>query len=304
MHEFQRLNSVEDASINWVTPAPNGLFFESRLVERENGHYIVYVSSQSGCSQKCKFCHLTQTGQVTNISNAVVEDMREQVLSALLGLKEYIDAGRLVNRLSIAFMARGEPLDRMHFIENFVEFKELVIPRLLENFGLSSVPVKYKISTIFPRNRSKDFLKLTQELYKHVDTTLYWSIYTLDHSFRNRWLPNASDPYLLLPMLGEYYRDTGKLVTHSAWIEGENDGEEQVSELAGFLGDNFPGIRFNHVAYNPYYRQGGAVGKESSHEIIERNNNILKDHGISVKSIKRVGRDVKASCGMFVEKSK
>lgn len=299
MHEFQRLNSVEDNSVNWVIPAPNGLFFEARLVERGEGHYILYVSSQSGCAQKCKFCHLTQTGQFVGIVDADENDFEKQVTLVLGGLLEDKHESRL-KRLSVSFMARGEPLDRPNFIEDFLNLKQNIVPNLLKQVRLELIPVKYKISTIFPVTRAKYFDSILKSLVEHDDTLLYWSLYSLDYDFRRRWLPNASDPYLLAPMLSSFFAETGRLRIHSAWIEGQNDREEHTIKLAKFLGDDFPFIRFNHVAYNPYYRQAVGMGKESTPEIIARNNKILEEHDIEVKSIVRVGMDVKASCGMFV----
>ena len=307
MHEFQRLNSEEDNSVNWVIPSSDGLFFETRLVEREDGHYIIYVSSQSGCVQKCKFCHLTQTGQFVNITNACSLNLKHQLKTVVAeGLSKYQEQGK-IKRLSIAYMARGEPLDRQNFLYDFLETKEEIIPELLNKAGLGDLPLKYKVSTIFPISRAKNFENILQVLGSEDDNNvfLYWSLYSLQNSFRKKWLPNASDPYLLRGMLKDFYEKTnGRLVIHSAWIAGENDTETQVIDLAEFLQENFPRIRFNHVTYNPYYKQSGEVGCESPQDIIKRNHDILIDHGINVKSIKRVGYDVKASCGMFVDKVK
>lgn len=304
MHDFHRLNSTEDASINWVLPAPSGLFFETRLVERENGHFIIYVSSQSGCVQKCRFCHLTQTGQTREIMNASPADLGEQLEYSLRGLAEARAAGKRVNRISISFMARGEPLDRPHFVDDFEAFSGRVAPYILSHLGFSGTPVTYKISTIFPVELASSFEGVLATLGDMPNTKLYWSLYSLESPFRRKWLPNASDPHLLAHILRPFYKSTGRLIIHSAWIDGENDSEAQATALADFLGKNFGGVRFNHVAYNPYYRGQGSVGKESPPEIIERNNNILKKHGMLVKSIKRVGHDVKASCGMFFSSSK
>lgn len=304
MHEFQRLNSEEDNSVNWVLPAPHGLFFETRLVEREGGHFILYVSSQSGCNQKCKFCHLTQSGQTREIINASDIELGHQLGYVLEGLNEARIYGKKVYRISISFMARGEPLDRALFSNTFESFASSVAPYWLGKWGFSGIPVTYKISTIFPSTQSKSLESVLDAIEARPNAMLYWSLYSLDQFFRHRWLPNASDPHLLVHLLRPFYQATGRLRIHTAWIKDENDSEEQVTALAEFLGKNFGGIRFNHVAYNPYYRNQGGVGTESSPEIIERNHTILKKHGIMVKSIKRVGRDIKASCGMFVDKVK
>ena len=61
-------------------------------------------------------------------------------------------------------------------------------------------------------------------------------------------------------------------------------------------------VEIRIVRYNPYSEE---YGRESGEAIISKNLEIIKTYlpFSQIKIITRVGRDVKASCGMFVETS-
>ena len=73
--------SEQDASVNWDRPADVGRI-EARYVRRSSDYVVVYLSSQTGCAQGCRMCHLTATGQ-TRLRDATIEEMLEQARTVL-----------------------------------------------------------------------------------------------------------------------------------------------------------------------------------------------------------------------------
>ena len=78
---FTAHKSGQDESVNWDRPADVGRI-EARYVRRCPDYFVVYLSSQTGCAQGCRMCHLTATGQ-TGLRDATVGEMIEQARTVL-----------------------------------------------------------------------------------------------------------------------------------------------------------------------------------------------------------------------------
>lgn len=72
-NQTQIFKSQEDASVNFITRGNYFGYQEARYVRRRPDYMIVYVSSQSGCNQACKFCHLTASQQTKKIDLTINE---------------------------------------------------------------------------------------------------------------------------------------------------------------------------------------------------------------------------------------
>src|SRR5881398_2169086 len=78
---FTAYKSGLDASVNWDRPADVGRL-EARYVRRCPDYFVVYLSSQTGCAQGCRMCHLTATGQ-TRLRDATFGEIIEQTRTVL-----------------------------------------------------------------------------------------------------------------------------------------------------------------------------------------------------------------------------
>lgn len=287
------LISKEDESANVVMGK-----FEARFVQRTPDYFIIYVSSHQGCNQACRFCHLTQTKQ-TDMTPATIGDYTEQVDRILKYWDEHhgYKVGAL-KKVHINFMARGEPLLNPVVLHNYDILTHVLRERVQRMVG--KLEVVFNISTIFPEGV---VLRDTNFDINNVrnNTRIYYSLYSADPQFRKRWLPKAKDPIAALEELRDY-----RYKVHFALIEGENDSLEQAHAVTEAIRQTHrmshyehtrPG--FNLVRYNPYSE---LQGKEPSTTTIEQYLDLLvKSQSFrDVKVVPRVGRDVYASCGTFV----
>lgn len=286
------LTSNEDASVNFVFD--NGQ--EARFVQRSPEYFIAYLSSQGGCNKACRFCHLTQTKQTLMVDTTLAE-FNQQAMSVLTHYKKGInlDSSHEAETVHFNFMARGEAL------ANYVvcSIPQVLFDQLSQMAGYCDLKSVFNISTIMPR-------ELTASLsgrFKHVKErhSFYYSLYSVREAFRSRWLPNAMVPWQALEELKAWQLETGNpLVFHWPFIKGENDSLEDVEKILELITPFKFQAKFNCVRYNPY---SPAQGEESDQEIIERNFALItKEMSLpGSRIVPRVGKDVKASCGMFVE---
>lgn len=281
--------SEEDASVNWTRPTPDGGMLECRYVRRVPEYFIAYVSAHSGCRHACRFCHLTQTGQTT-FRETPISELEEQ-LSMVFDHYDRLNAP--ARRANINFMARGEPLSSRALLDGFGELAGIA-RRMAEIRGIDH---RLNLSTIFPQDCAELDLAAT---FGEAPVRIYWSLYSLDPAFRRRWLPRAQDPEIVMARLLEWQsRAAGEVVLHWAMIEGENDSDESLQEIANFVRKNGLRAKLNLVRYNPHSAKTGRESQEARYEAALRIlGPVMTEPGSKVVS--RVGFDVKASCGMFM----
>jgi 23S rRNA (adenine2503-C2)-methyltransferase len=278
-------HSAIDASVNWVQPVDLGTI-EARYVRRRDDRFIVYLSSQTGCRQACRMCHLTATGQTA---------IRDVTLDELIAQAELVlahDRGAAPARtVHFNFMARGEPLLNPVLVHRSGE----VFDRLSALAAGHALHPRFLISTIMPKGFDRP---LEDTLDPRAE--LYYSLYSTDERFRRRWLPKAQPVAAALDALAAWQRRTGKAIKiHFAFIRDHNDGEADVHAICDALVARELVAHVNIVRYNP---PSPEHGEEPSDAVIERNAEIFRRRlpGARVQVVPRVGFDVHASCGMFV----
>ena len=282
------LVSQEDRSVNFVTNQ-DGSIVESRYVRRSDDYFICYLSSHDGCRMGCRFCHLTATKQASfrPVSLAEYVNQAESVFAHYDAVK---GAQGSAKRVHFNFMARGEALANPNLVGDYRAIREA-----LETLALRRdlVP-RFNVSTIMPKSYGGDL----SEFDGH--TRIYYSLYGLDSEFRRKWLPNAMPPERALDLLAAWQHATNNMVVlHWAFIAGVNDDEKTISSILDEIDARGIRAKFNLVRYNPYSSE---YGSEPAEETLQRNFDLitarLRAEGSRI--VPRVGFDVKASCGMFV----
>lgn len=281
-----RLDSLQDRSVNFILPTRHQ--FEARYVQRDEDSKIFYVSSQSGCSQGCRFCWLTATKQTAGV-NATKDDYLRQ-LEPLIAHAKQVGTDHLPTHVN--FMARGEPFVNPHFLRS---------PKKILESMESAIGgrVVFKISTILPETVMNCEVPFADLEWGPQLVDLYVSYYSSRFTFHHKWMPNACRPTdVVHAALAWTELCLGDVYLHRALIKGENDSLEETHEWCRMV--KHPGVRpkVNLIAYNP---PPGDSHEAADPERIEAIAAITREYfPTQVQVVQRVGYDVKASCGMFV----
>jgi 23S rRNA (adenine2503-C2)-methyltransferase len=297
MQACTTLASSVDDSVNHVVEAGDGGYFEARYVHRVPERWICYLSSHSGCSKACRFCHLTATRQ-TMMKSASLDDYLAQAGRVFSTYDAHYPEeihGPRPSKVHFNFMARGEPLENQALLENPGE----VFEGLGEMASQRGLVHAHKVSTIIPATFSADLVHVLGDPASEV----YYSLYSMDEGFRKRWLPKAMPANDALDLLADYQERTGREINlHWAFIEGENDRECDVDGVLEEVAARGLRAKFNLVRYNPFSARQGREPDEARLQMLF--NRIAPALGSSgSRIVPRVGFDIKASCGMFVEAS-
>jgi adenine C2-methylase RlmN of 23S rRNA A2503 and tRNA A37 len=280
--------SSQDVSVNWDRPVDVGRI-EARYVRRCQDYVVVYLSSQTGCNQGCRMCHLTATGQ-TRLRDVTHEEFLEQADTVLDHYRRAAPPARAVH---FNFMARGEPLANPSLLAHADE----LLGDLAQRAVALELRPRYLVSTIFPRELGD---RLVEDIFVCYQPEIYYSLYSVSEPFRRRWLPKALPAGEALDRLASWQRSTYKICKiHYAFIAGENDAEADVHAICDALESRRLMVHVNIVRYNP--PDSRRHGVEPPEEVIQRNARIYQSRlpYARVRVIPRVGYDVHASCGMF-----
>lgn len=285
------LHSKEDASVNFIESGNFPGFTEARYVRRSSDYFIVYLSAQTGCVQACRFCHLTITGQ-TKLIDVPVDGIIKQAKDVLSLYDSRKETAKIVH---FSFMARGEPLSSSVFHNSGAD----LMLRLTKEATDRELLPRIMVSTIMPQEMHG---KSLAKMFPVVQPNIYYSIYSLDPVFRKKWMPKALPVEESLEILKEYQDISHKIIRlHWAFIKDENDSPESVMAIIDAVNKIGLRVDVNIVRYNPFSEK---YGEESSYDNILGLEQLLIN-GLplaKIKIVNRVGVDVKASCGMFVEK--
>jgi 23S rRNA (adenine2503-C2)-methyltransferase len=275
-----------DASVNFIRDANVGRI-EARYVRRTDDYVVVYLSSQTGCRQACRMCHLTATGQ------AKLRDVtRDEIVEQADRVFEHYRTQPRARSVHYNFMARGEPMLNRAILDD----SGALFDTLWQRADALDLRPRFLVSTILPAETGDRPL---DDIFRRYHPEIYYSLYSMAPEFRKRWLPKAQPAEVALDRLAAWQRATYKIVKiHYAFIAGENDSERDVHAVCDALEARGLYVHINIVRYNP---PGPTHGEEPSENVLERNMAIFSARlaKARVRVIPRVGFDVKASCGMF-----
>lgn len=295
---FTTHTSTVDNSVNFTTTrrcadmdSYPGMI-ETRFVQREPDYFIVYLSSQTGCSHGCRMCHLTQTAQTAH-RDVTVDAITTQAATVFDHYLRRVEAGsEPAQRVHFNFMARGEPFASTAILEN----GDRIVDLLSNMARRHNLRPHIKFSTIFPNT----FADMSfDDVFAHTSPDLYYSLYTIDPERRRRWLPRAAPPETALAALARWQHRTSLIPwLHFALIDGINDTVDDIADVCAAVRNAGLYARVNLVRYNP---PGERFGTEPDEPTVERCATQLAESTniVSVRVVPRVGYDVAASCGMF-----
>lgn len=306
MNLKETLYSNDDASVNFIFD--NSL--EARYVRREDDYFIIYVSSHRGCDRACRFCWLTQSGQ-TDATSATITEMIEQIKVVRNYYSAQVAAGLQARAkvVHINFMARGELLLNEHikgsgWMSLMKSIRQTLADAGLYDYKINISTIMPDVPEIYPAVGSLTALRYWLGSKDHV--SIYYSLYSLDEQFRKRWLPKAMEPSKALETLRAWQAvnpSYHKVVFHWALIEGCNDSTKDATDIAKTIEATGINAKFNLVRYNPY---SSAQGTEPSEQVLSEYfgivSSVMRTKGSRI--IPRVGFDVAASCGCFIEVTK
>jgi 23S rRNA (adenine2503-C2)-methyltransferase len=225
----------------------------AEFVETKDGYMAIYVSSHNGCRMGCSFCFLTQN-QDTNMQHVNIDAYLLQLKTILSHYQEVVDSAleKPVKRCNINFMSKGEALANKYVVYQYSTlYQQMKV--LCEEYGLEMKP---NISTIMPtviRDRS------LSDIFEDTPVNLYYSLYSINPTFRAKWLPNAL-PYDIalnkLKMFQESRSSSGvmnnPITFHWALIKNHNDHVNEAKDIAKILKSYNFDAKLNIVRFNPH----------------------------------------------------
>lgn len=276
------LKSDIDASVNFIEDSLVG-FTEARYVRRTEPYFIAYLSSQTGCNRGCRFCHLTTTKQ-TKFTDITPEEYFTQAETIF----EHYSKDKVAQYVHFNFMARGEALNNQYLVNSSTH----ILVKLGELAQSHNLTPKFNISTILPANKKK-----LHEIFPIVTPTIYYSIYSINESWRRKWMPAAKPALQALDEIKTYQDLSKKIVKfHCAFIEGQNDNIYDVHSMLTAINERGIVGQFNIVRYNPYSPE---QGKETDYNKILEISDLIRKF-MPVKIIPRLDPKTFASCGQFI----
>lgn len=284
MRIITKIKSESSNVVKYVFGMADGLITEFSYIDKNDGKDIICVSTQTLCSQGCKFCHVTDHVGKLKLRNITGIEM-------FLGINMIVgQEGLEKDCLLISFMGCGEPLCNVDGVLEAMKWTEYTMQDHYET-------VRFAISTMIPENKWNEFFRLCFTIKDlEYQAKIHLSLHYSDYDDRKEWMPNSLDLEPSVDSLAWAVEHCGvKGEVHYALIEGVNDRGWDASRLATLLTGTDINAKFLY-----YNEKDTLEAKASSLNAYERFRSTLTDHGIQCEYYIPPGLDVGASCGQFL----
>ncbi|MBK1880522.1 23S rRNA (adenine(2503)-C(2))-methyltransferase RlmN [Pelagicoccus mobilis] len=276
-----RADSQIDGATKLLFETRDGKKIETVILRIATGRTSICVSSQVGCTEKCRFC---STGDLGFLRNLTCDEILDQVMQA--GRIIAAEGRRLRN---IVFMGMGEPLRNY---KNLVASVKLLVTQNVFDIN----PKRITVSTSGIPDPFVDFAR------EFPQVSLALSLHGSNDEARSSIMPinNRYPMARIRSMLEELQeiRGTGLMIEY-IMFKGINDSLEDAEELKQFLNGLMTHV--NLIPYNPDYSLDKSF-EPSSEEAVDAFKQHLQDAGHQVTRRFSLGQDIAAACGQLANK--
>lgn len=302
---------VVDSCSSFTNP-DTGLL-DTEWVDRNK--YSVFISSSLGCYMACKFCHLTIKGSAYRKmqTEQVISNIKEAILSELVRRPEmknryvklcWMGMGDAINQPEMVHDATLEILDWL-FLHGYAAGLDgvdlsTVLPKVNDSWieifrNLNIALSKYAVNPDSFRIEQAEISTQTQ--YKNRSRfRMFYSVHSAVQETRENMVPRAMAISDAIPKLKLFQDNDGpNLLLHTVFVEGLNDGAQEVESLLQMLSEHFPNnelriLRYNFCDRSPYREI----------DFIDRVVSKIAEKHSALKVQISAGSEVAAACGQFL----
>ncbi len=266
-----------DGSIKWWLNTNNNII--EIIYIPSFSRSTLCISTQVGCSMKCKFCATGKNGFKRNLSVG-------EIIGQILFVSYFLYKNKMKCITNIVIMGMGEPLLNFYNVVNSI--KIMLDKRF---FGFSKRKIVLSTSGIVP---------FIYKLYNYIDIVLVISLHSSNNNLRSKIMPvnRKYDIISLLRAAFFYVKNTkaskNRINIEYLMLNNINDSIDNAYELLDLL-KNFP----SKVNLIPFNYIGDVCFTKSSEEKMFSFLNILNKNGIFTSIRKNRGLDINASCGQL-----
>lgn len=269
---LKRFNSSIDETKKYLFLLRDNNIIEGVLMKYPHG-YSLCISTQIGCRMGCSFCASGKAGLVRSLNTAEI-----------LNQVYMVEKDQAINISNLVLMGSGEPLDNY---DNVLKFLKIINHEKGKNLSYRNITLS--TSGLVPM-----IDKLADE---NIPITLSISLHSPFDEYRSDIMPVARKYKLreLIDSCRNYERKTKRRITFEyTLIEGVNDRQEDVVELAKILGGL--NCHINIIPLNP-------IEEYNEERPTDRNVYLFKEKlskkGLNATIRTEKGSDIDASCGQL-----